>query len=80
VVPTEPGELFGIYSNHTVFPGDHVALFVVRRWRSSPVTIPNREIAAAEFFAPDALPSDTTGGARRRIQELVASSPRAAEW
>lgn len=73
-------ELFGIYSNRQVFPGDHVALYIVRHWRQAHPFTPNMEIAAAEFFPPDALPSDTTPGTRRRLDEVLSNQPRAQEW
>ena len=80
VAPTTPPELFGIYSNHAVFPGDHVALFVVRHWQRLREMKPNAEIAEAGFFAPDALPETTTAGTRRRIAEILNGAPRQADW
>lgn len=71
--------LYGIYSNHEQFAGDHIALFVVssfeqRRWR------PTSEVVEAGFFAPGELPPDTTGGTRRRLAEIIDGRERASVW
>jgi 8-oxo-dGTP pyrophosphatase MutT (NUDIX family) len=73
-------ELFGLYFNGAQFPGDHVALFVVRAWERKRAFAPNREIAEARFFARDTLPDATTRGTLRRIEELNAVRPKAALW
>ncbi len=73
-------ELFGIYSNWDVYPGDHVALYVVRAWHQSRVPEPNREIARTGFFAPDSLPDATTAGTRRRIAEITRSGAPTPLW
>jgi len=73
-------ELFGLYSNGEQFPGDHVALFVVRAWEQRRVFAPNREIAEARFFAQDALADGTTGGTLRRIDELNGARPKRVHW
>jgi ADP-ribose pyrophosphatase YjhB (NUDIX family) len=73
-------ELFGIFSNEQFFPGDHVALYVVRDWRQSRIPEPNLEIAEIGFFAPDALPGETTEGTRRRIQEVLNGAAPAEHW
>lgn len=75
-----PAELFGIYSNWRIFRGDHVAIYVVRQWSQSHMPAPNREIAEIGFFAPGALPPDTTVGTRRRIAEYLEGSARAETW
>jgi ADP-ribose pyrophosphatase YjhB (NUDIX family) len=77
---TGPPQLFGIYANFERFPGDHVALFVVRAWRQPQVPKPSFEIPAQQFFAPDALPEDMAPGARRRIPEVLGGVARGAMW
>lgn len=72
--------LFGIFSNASIFPGDHVVLYVVRDWRQPVMPAPNREIAEAGFFAPNALPDETTAGTRRRVRELVEGLPPGDRW
>ncbi|MBS0242603.1 MAG: NUDIX domain-containing protein [Proteobacteria bacterium] len=72
-------ELFGVYSNWEIFRGDHVALYLIRDWHQSSMPAPNREIADIGFFAPAALPPDTTAGTRRRIAE-VDGGPRSETW
>ena len=72
--------LFGIYSNERVFPGDHVALYVVREWRQSHMPLPNREIAEAGFFSPDDLPAGTSAGARRPLEEVLRGLPPGELW
>jgi 8-oxo-dGTP pyrophosphatase MutT (NUDIX family) len=73
-------ELFGIYANFRAFPSDHIALFIVRRWRQRSIPQPNREVAEQGFFAPNALPEATTAGTRRRIAEVVDAAPRTQQW
>ena len=73
-------ELFGLYSNADAFPGDHVALFVVRAWQHQRAFAPNWEIAEAEFFAPHAMPDGVSPGTRRRIDEINGLQPRQATW
>ena len=41
---------------------------------------PNREIAASGFFAPDALPAETTLGTRLRIAEVLEGKARMPTW
>ncbi len=80
VAATDRPELFGIYANHAVFPGDHVALFVVRNWRQVREMRPNAEIAETGFFPRRALPEGTTAGTLRRIAEVLDGVPRQASW
>lgn len=77
-VKGEP-ELIGLYSNHAVFPNDHIALYRVREWEPCAPTI-DHEIAERGFFAPDALPADATGGTRRRVAEVFGGAPVSAKW
>lgn len=69
----------GMFSNEPVFPGDHVACYVVRQFSRTDWK-PNAEIAEARFFAIDALPEDTTGGTRRRLAEILDGAPIAEMW
>lgn len=81
VVATERPELFGVYAHFEEFPGDHIALFVVRHWRRVRTPEPNREIAEQGFFAADALPEGTSRGTRRRVAEILHGAvPRDAHW
>lgn len=78
--PTAPPELFGIYANFHSFPGDHVALFVVRSWERLRAWEPGFEIKEQAFFAADRLPDGTTGGTCRRLAEVLGGNPRTATW
>jgi 8-oxo-dGTP pyrophosphatase MutT (NUDIX family) len=73
-------ELFGLYANHVIFPGDHVALFIVRHWSQPVAPKPNAEIAEHGFFPCDALPDDVNAPTRERIQEILGFKPRARHW
>lgn len=73
-------ELFGIYGNFNAFPGDHIALYVIRAWRQAVVPRPNTEIAAQGFFCADDLPEDTHPPTRQRIAEILGAAPRADAW
>jgi 8-oxo-dGTP pyrophosphatase MutT (NUDIX family) len=75
-----PAELFGVYANFASFPGDHVALFVVRNWDRPKPWQPSLEIVEQDFFATDKLPDGTTGPTRRRIAEVLSGTPRSEMW
>jgi ADP-ribose pyrophosphatase YjhB (NUDIX family) len=47
---TEPAQLHGIFGNFTSFPGDHIALFVVRHWRRNENYRKLGEIAETGMF------------------------------
>lgn len=73
-------KLFGLYDNNRLFPGDHVALYVVRSWRQPSVPPPNREIAEQGFFAASALPAGIHQSTRLRIEEILRSGAPAEMW
>lgn len=77
---TAPPELFGLYANHVLFPGDHIALYVVRDWRQETVPKPNVEIAEQGMFPWDALPDTVNGPTRERIREIMGLCPRSSHW
>jgi ADP-ribose pyrophosphatase YjhB (NUDIX family) len=73
-------ELMGIYDNRSAFPGDHVAMYVVRHWHRIRTTAPNMEIAETGFFRPDALPETINPGSRRRIEEMLGLRAQDGVW
>jgi 8-oxo-dGTP pyrophosphatase MutT (NUDIX family) len=75
-----PAELVGVFDNRALFPGDHVAIYVVRNWRRPRVPTPNMEIAETRFFPPDGLPDTIVPGARRRIEEMRGTRAPQAVW
>ena len=79
IVAEEEPVLHGIFLNDAQFIGDHVACFVVRRFREAGFTA-NSEIAEARFFPVGALPDGTTPGTRRRIAEVLEGAVPAAIW
>ncbi|MGQ0673725.1 MAG: NUDIX domain-containing protein [Hyphomicrobium sp.] len=79
VVEGEP-ELFGIYANSSHFPGDHIALFVIRSWRQAEVPAPNSEIAEQGFFSTGTLPADINRATADRICEVLGSTGPAEMW
>lgn len=80
IVLDEEPLLHGVFFNGHVSRRDHVAVFVVRRWRQTSPPQPNREIDAVGFFARDALPKGTTEGTRRRIAELFEGCVPSSRW
>lgn len=73
-------ELMGIYDNRSAFPGDHVAMYVIRHWHRIRTTAPNMEIAETAFFRPDELPETINPGSRRRIEEMLGLREREGVW
>ena len=77
---TAPPRLHGLFFNNRASRRDHVALFVVRAFRQASAPVPDREIVAHGFFAPDALPNDTTAATRARIIEVLGGAPVSERW
>jgi len=77
---TEPPTLHAVYFNHRVSQRDHVALFIVRAFRQTAPPQPNREIIGHGFFAPRALPADTSRATRERIAEVLTARTPADIW
>jgi 8-oxo-dGTP pyrophosphatase MutT (NUDIX family) len=80
VVLSDPPELFGIYANSDAFPGDHIALFIVRAWRQPAVPAPGMEIREQRFFPAGLLPEGATAGVRRRMAEFLGHAERSDRW
>jgi ADP-ribose pyrophosphatase YjhB (NUDIX family) len=72
--------LFGVYFNRRISRRDHVALYVVRAFRQPAPPQPNHEIIAHGFFAPDALPAETTRATRERLAEVLSARKPAELW
>jgi ADP-ribose pyrophosphatase YjhB (NUDIX family) len=77
---TAPPQLHGIFFHDRASRRDHVAVFVVRAFRQVAAPVPDREIVAHGFFAPDALPAETTAATRARIIEVLSGAPIGEHW
>lgn len=80
VVPRERPEFHGLFANFSVFPGDHIALFIIRQWERPVVPAPNAEIAEHGFFARDCLPDGTVPAVGYRLAEVFDGVPRSEHW
>lgn len=80
VVIDQTPELFGVYSNERVFPGDHVVLYVVRHWHRTRIPAPNAEIEAQDFFAAIPPPAGCAPSTLARLSELFSGAARAEHW
>jgi ADP-ribose pyrophosphatase YjhB (NUDIX family) len=76
----EQPDFFAVYFNRRASRRDHVALYVVRAFHQSAPPQPNHEIIAHGFFAPDALPEETTRATRARIAEVLDGRTVAELW
>jgi ADP-ribose pyrophosphatase YjhB (NUDIX family) len=80
VILNAPPALFGIYANFERFPGDHIALYVVRDWRQPKLPAPSFEIREQRLFPADALPEDASESVARRLAEVLRGRARDERW
>jgi ADP-ribose pyrophosphatase YjhB (NUDIX family) len=80
VALTGPPQLHGIFANFASFPGDHIALFVVRDWQRRADYRKLGEIAETGMFAPSEVPDKTDAGTRVRLAEIFGKSPVSQRW
>jgi ADP-ribose pyrophosphatase YjhB (NUDIX family) len=67
---TSRPRLLSVHDNRRNFRGDHVLMYRVDAWTPG-VATSRGEIIAADFFAMDALPPETTRSTRRRLAEAL---------
>jgi 8-oxo-dGTP pyrophosphatase MutT (NUDIX family) len=79
IVLDGPAVLHGLFSNEERFRGDHVACFIIRRFTRR-AWKPGIEIKETGFFLVTGLPEGTTGGTRRRIEEIVIGKAPSPHW
>ena len=75
-----PPDLHGVFSNDANFPGDHIAVYVVRRWTRQGAYRQVGEIAETGMFAPGDVPRGINPGTRRRLGEIFDGVPLSAKW
>jgi 8-oxo-dGTP pyrophosphatase MutT (NUDIX family) len=78
-ISSEPA-LHGLFFNSHVSCRDHVAVYVVRKFRQDRPPEPNREIVATGFFEAGALPEGTTPGTILRIREVLDDERLIETW
>jgi 8-oxo-dGTP pyrophosphatase MutT (NUDIX family) len=78
--PTAPPLLHGVFFNDRLSPRNHVAVFVIERFRQIAAPAPSLEIIAHGFFGLDELPNDTTAPTRARIIEVIGGAPVTERW
>lgn len=79
IIAEGPLQMHGMFLNDAQFRGDHVACFVLRRFREAGF-VPNTEIAEARFFPVASLPEATSPGTRRRIAEILDGAAPPPAW
>jgi 8-oxo-dGTP pyrophosphatase MutT (NUDIX family) len=75
-----PPKLHAVYLTTAVSQRDHVALFVIGTFHQLAPPVPDHEIMAHGFFAPDAFPEDTAASARARVAEVLMGAPLSPRW
>ena len=68
------------YANFDAFPGDHVALFVIRQWQQPRVPAPNMEIREQRFFPIEALPKTPRQCPQEVVGEILGNLARSEKW
>ncbi len=75
--------LLSVHDNRRIFPGDHILLYRIERWRPCAVKAPllaGGEILNVGWFALDALPAETSPITRRRLAEVFDGSEPDPMW
>jgi len=80
VIVGKTPELHGLFANFEKFPGDHIALFIVRDWQRPQVPSSNMEIRESRFFSLEDLPEDVTPAAGRRLAEIFSDAEQSQTW
>jgi 8-oxo-dGTP pyrophosphatase MutT (NUDIX family) len=71
-------DLFGLYTRKHILATNVIALFHIKGGIFD--FRPNREIAEAKFFPPDAPPAGAGAGPLRRLAEFRGEAPKSGYW
>jgi ADP-ribose pyrophosphatase YjhB (NUDIX family) len=77
---TAPPMLHGVFANFASFPGDHIAVFVVRRFEREVEYRRRGEIAEARLFERGDWPDAINAGTRARLEEIFDEAPIRPLW
>jgi 8-oxo-dGTP pyrophosphatase MutT (NUDIX family) len=80
IVAGKTPELYAISYNDRDSERDHVALYVIEDFSQSAPPKKTAEIIDHGFFAPDALPADTSPATCARLNEVLAGAKTAEKW
>lgn len=80
ITAEEPPVLHGVFLNSRISRRDHVVVYVIRAFRQEGGPRHKHEIIDHGFFAPDALPPDTTLGTRARLAEVLDGASISPRW
>jgi ADP-ribose pyrophosphatase YjhB (NUDIX family) len=80
IVMEEIPRLHGVFFNKAISRRDHVAVYVLRRFRQTAPRLPDREIAEAGFFARDALPGGVSRATLARLAEVLDGAAVREVW
>ena len=72
--------LHGVFSNNANFPGDHIAVYLIRAWTRNGAYRQKGEIAETGMFTADEVPALTDPGTRHRLAEIFGKAPLSAKW
>ena len=77
---TGPPVLHGVFANFANFPGDHIAVFVVRQFERQGDYHRRGEIAEAGMFERGRLPQSINPGTAVRLDEIFEALPARPLW
>jgi ADP-ribose pyrophosphatase YjhB (NUDIX family) len=72
--------LHGVFANFASFPGDHIAVFVVRQFERQGNYRKRGEIAEAAMFERGSLPQSINPGTAVRLEEILDETPIRTIW
>ncbi len=76
---TDRPKLLSIHDHNARHRGDHVLVYLCKAWTTCAATS-RGEIYRTGWFAPDALPAETTPSTRARIREALFSESPDLFW
>src|SRR5271170_6290647 len=80
IIAEEEPRLHGLYFNRLVSAHDHIAFFVLRRFRQTAPRGADFEILETGFFARNALPEGTSRATRARLAEIFDGAAVGRIW
>ena len=71
--------MHGLFSNHTNFPGDYIAVYIATSFEMGPWQ-PTLEISDRAFLTADEIAADCSPAMQRRLDELAGTRDVSDVW